>query len=78
MTRDQGKAWWTVVRDNDQQRLERDLKGLKVRYNRPDGGKREWRFNKFVKCAAEMQMEQEDQDGKRTRMTIREYFLKVD
>ena len=40
-----GRQDWTK-RNEDV--LDKELKGLKVRYNRPDGGKREWRCNKVM------------------------------
>ena len=36
--------------------LQKELKGLKIRYNRPDGQKREWRCNKVMAPAREVSL----------------------
>eukprot|EP00096_Caligus_rogercresseyi_P000908 TRINITY_DN1146_c0_g1_i5.p1 TRINITY_DN1146_c0_g1~~TRINITY_DN1146_c0_g1_i5.p1 ORF type:complete len:865 (+),score=267.54 TRINITY_DN1146_c0_g1_i5:793-3387(+) len=50
--------------------LEAELKGLKIRFKRPDNNLRDYRFNKFVKPASEEKVEI---DGK--KMKIVDYYL---
>jgi len=65
--RDGDGKWWDTKRHADI--LQKDLKGLKVRYIRPDGQKREWRCNKVMDAARNLKFEHE---GKKT--TVEEYF----
>ena len=66
LTAYQGKAW-----DGGRYAgyLQKDLKGLKIRYVRPDGQKREWRCNKVMDVASKLKF---DLEGK--MVTVEQYF----
>merc|ERR1719348_2808121 len=65
--RDGDGKWWDTKRHADI--LQKDLKGLKIRYIRPDGQKREWRCNKVMDPSRFLKFEHEG-----VKMTIEEYF----
>eukprot|EP00092_Neocalanus_flemingeri_P005039 GFUD01005419.1.p1 GENE.GFUD01005419.1~~GFUD01005419.1.p1 ORF type:complete len:1029 (+),score=236.79 GFUD01005419.1:45-3089(+) len=68
--RDQGGRFWDSRKASRHVLiLEKDLKGLKVRYIRPDKQKREWRCNKVMDPAKSLVMEHK---GK--KITIEDYF----
>lgn len=50
--------------------VDHELKGLKIRYNRPDGGKRDYRVNKLMDPATHLKMKLEDGSV----ITIQKYF----
>jgi len=57
--------------------LEMELKGLKIRYNRPDKQVREWRFHKVMEAANKLKFEYEEKKtGEKKLITVEEYFKK--
>jgi len=62
-----GKNW---NNDLHRQKLERDIKGLKIRYVRPDKQKREWRCNSVLDNPRHLKFNHEG-----TLMSVEEYFL---
>jgi len=61
-----GKQWKSESHKN---KLEKDIKGLKIRYIRPDGQKREWRCNRVLDSSQNLLFEQDD-----GLITVEEYF----
>jgi len=51
-------------------KLERNVKGLKIRYIRPDGQKREWRCNRVLDSPRNLQFKHEGES-----MSVEDYFV---
>jgi len=62
-----GKNWKPEMH---KYKLEKDIKGLKIRYIRPDEQKREWRCNRVLNSPRNLRFEHEGES-----MTVEEYFL---
>ncbi len=57
----------------DCERIQRELSGLKVRFVRPNGQKRDYRVNKLMAPANRLMMAM-DKENKRRKITIEQYF----